>query len=77
MKTNKQRLEELQNIFEQLDEDYGFGPSEPIEDENKIDEYIKNFMYKVQVEYPILYEDVAKLDEDFGGKSYLELLNEV
>ena len=40
----KTRLEELQELFDYIDEGYGYGPSEEIIDEDKVDIYIRNFI---------------------------------
>lgn len=69
------RLEKLQNIFEQIDEGIGIGPSEQIIDESKVDEYILNFKnklekYKIKEHFEVIYEE-------YGNKSFMEKLDEI
>lgn len=69
------RFERLQVVFEDIEWDYSFIPNEEIVDESKIDEYIENF-----VEYSKkkgFYEYFNEPHNKHGGKSYIELLNEI
>ena len=70
----KTRLKKLQDLFDFIDENYGCGPQEEIIDENKVDEYIENFIndfkdYKIFKRFSVLNEDT--------NKTILESLNEI
>ena len=68
------RLEKLKSLFERIDDEIGIGPSEDIIDDNKVDEYIKNFLMEFE-EYKVF--DMLKSLNENNGKSLLEELNEI
>lgn len=59
---NTERFKQFKDLLEEIDNDYGFGPNEEICDENKINEYIKNFIsYSKSINVYEYYK--TKLDE--------------
>ena len=44
----EKKFEKFQDLLEYIDEGYGFGPSEFIEDPTKISEYIDNFFARYE-----------------------------
>ena len=73
--TNKDKLNNFKLILDEIDRDYGFGPSEEIIDESKINEYIENFLeYSKKIKVYDVY--LSKLNEN-ESKSLLERLNEL
>lgn len=69
------RLKKLQLMFEEIHNNCGFGPSENIDDADKIDEYIENFIYEFSETNSEMFKYLDNLNES-TGKSYLEILHE-
>ena len=67
------KLNKLKELFEEIDDNIGIGPSEKIIDENKVDDYINNFINEFK-NYKV-FEMLSIMNEN-ESKSYLERLNE-
>ncbi len=71
---NKEKFEKFLLILDEIDNDYGFGPNEPINDYDKIDTYIDNFVnYSKDM---LIYDSFCKLYED-ESLSIMERINEL
>lgn len=76
----KTRLDKLQEVFDDIDINYGYGPSEAIIDESKVDQYIQNFINKFK-QYPDIYEELSVLTQgainEGDTKSPIERLKDI